>query len=77
MDVSFRDELNLATAGVKHFKVWQLGKGLTSKGAIWKQHVDSKDRNVACVVHHENQALTGSSKGYLLVWNENVLSKAS
>ena len=48
-DVSFRDEASLATAGVRHFKVWSLGKGLTSKSARWGQHTD---RNVACVAFH-------------------------
>ena len=73
VDVSFRDEAGLATAGVKHFKVWSVGKGLTSKGAIWGQHTD---RNVACVAFHREEALTGSAKGSLLVWQGNAVSKA-
>jgi len=70
--VSFRDEISLATAGVKHFKVWTLGKGLTSKSALWGKH---PDRNLACVVYHGDQALTGSAKGSLLVWKGNSMSK--
>ena len=70
--VSFRDEISLATAGVKHLKFWTLGKGLTSKGALWGKH---PDRDLACVVHHGDLTLTGTAKGSLLVWKGNSMSK--
>ena len=72
ISVSFKDQISFATAGVKHFKVWSLGNGLTSKSALWGRHAD---RNLACVVHHDQQFLTGSAKGSLLVWSGNSLRK--
>lgn len=70
--VSFRDEISLATAGVKHLKFWTVATGLTSKGARWAKH---PDRDLACVAHHGDLTLTGTARGSLLVWNGSSISK--
>ena len=72
VDLCFRDETRLATAGVRHLRFWTLNKGLTSKNALWGK--TSTDRNVACVAFHNELALTGSAKGRLLIWKDNSVA---
>jgi hypothetical protein len=51
-----RNGATFATAGVKHLKFWTLGKGLTSKSAVWGKR---QDRNVGCIAYHGVRASGG------------------
>lgn len=71
VDLCFRDDGSLATAGVRHLRFWTLSKGLSSKNALWGKA--ATDKNVACVAFHDQLALTGSAKGRLLIWKDNTV----
>lgn len=75
-----RNGASFATAGVKHLKFWTLGKGLTSKSAVWGKR---QDRNVGCIAYHsvrasggrpeESLLLSGTSQGSLVAWKGNAI----
>ena len=55
----------LATAGVRHLKVWSLDNELTCKSAHFES---SLDNHLTSVAFQGDRALTGTSDGQLLVW---------
>jgi WD40 repeat protein len=65
---------------VKHLKFWTLGKGLTSKSAVWGKR---QDRNVGCIAYHGVRAsgggsdqsllISGTSQGSLIAWKGNAI----
>ena len=72
-EITFYGETELATVGVRHFKIWTIGKSLTSKSVKWGKI--TTDRSAACVITHNKFYLAGTTQGNLVsVEGENAIA---
>ena len=70
-ELAFKSETEFATAGVKHFKNWQIGSSLTGKRGSFGKN----DMRIGSVKCNGLDYLSGAITGELYVWGGNSIVK--